>query len=289
VRARESDRASIDAIRNLIVNPQSDSPVTLGAVADVRETIGPSEINRVEQDKVAIVSSNLRDVDLGSAVAEVNRLVREHPLGADIRLSFGGQSEELEASQKSLLFAFGLAIFLVYLVMASQFESLLHPFVILFSIPLAIVGAALALFLVGSPVSVVVFIGLILLVGIVVKNAIVLIDKVNQLREEGVAKRDAICQAAESRLRPIIMTTVCTLFGFAPLAFLGGEGAEVRQPMAITVIGGLLVSTLLTLVVIPVVYDLMDRRGDEYYRERGRRHRGELDHELAGAAMEGAA
>jgi HAE1 family hydrophobic/amphiphilic exporter-1 len=289
VRARESDRESIEAIRNLIVNPQSDSPVTLGAVAEVRETIGPSEINRVEQDKVAIVSSNLRDVDLGSAVAEVRRLVREQPLGADIRLSFGGQSEELDASQQSLLFAFGLAIFLVYLVMASQFESLLHPFVILFSIPLAIVGAALALFLVGSPVSVVVFIGLILLVGIVVKNAIVLIDKVNQLREEGVPKRQAICDAAESRLRPIIMTTVCTLFGFAPLAFLGGEGAEVRQPMAITVIGGLLVSTLLTLVVIPIVYDLMDRKGDAWYRERGARHRGELDHELAGAAAEGAA
>jgi HAE1 family hydrophobic/amphiphilic exporter-1 len=290
VRARESDRASIEAIRNLIINPQSESPVTLGSVAEVRETIGPSEINRVDQDKVAIVSANLRDVDLGSAVAEVRRLEREQSLGAGISLTFGGQSEELGASQKSLIFAFALAIFLVYLVMASQFESLLHPFVILFSIPLAIVGAALALFLVGSPVSVVVFIGLILLVGIVVKNAIVLIDKVNQLREEGVPKREAICRAAESRLRPIIMTTVCTLFGFAPLAFLGGEGAEVRQPMAITVIGGLLVSTLLTLVVIPVVYDLMDRRGDAYYKERGRLHRGELDDEDddAGAAANGA-
>jgi len=139
-------------------------------------------------------------------------------------------------------------------------------------------------------VSVVVFIGLILLVGIVVKNAIVLIDKVNQLREEGLNKRDAICGAAESRLRPIIMTTTTTLFGFAPLAFFAGEGAEVRQPMAITVIGGLLVSTLLTLVVIPVVYDLMDRRGDAWYRERGRRHRGELNEEpvVAADSFEGA-
>ncbi len=277
VRARETDRASVEAIRNLIVNPQSETPVTLGAVAEVKETLGPSEINRVEQDRVAIVSSNLRDVDLGSAVAEVRRLVAEEPLGTEIQLSFGGQSEELDASQNSLMFAFALAIFLVYLVMASQFESLLHPFVIMFSVPLAIVGAALALFIVGSPVSVVVFIGLILLVGIVVKNAIVLIDKVNQLRDEGVPKRQAICDAAESRLRPIIMTTLTTLFGFAPLAFIGGEGAEVRQPMAITVIGGLIVSTLLTLVVIPVVYDLMDRRGDEWYRERGKRHRGELE------------
>jgi multidrug efflux pump subunit AcrB len=168
-----------------------------------------------------------------------------------------------------LLFAFGLAIFLVYLVMASQFESLLHPFVIMFSVPLAIVGAVLALWLSRSPVSVVVFIGLILLVGIVVKNAIVLIDKVNQLREEGVAKRDAICQGAESRLRPIAMTTLCTLFGFAPLAFFGGDGAEVRAPMAITVIGGLAVSTLLTLVVIPIMYDRLDRKSDAAYKARG--------------------
>jgi HAE1 family hydrophobic/amphiphilic exporter-1 len=197
-------------------------------------------------------------------------MIKDDPLSADVRIAFGGQSEELDRSRNSLFFAFALAIFLVYLVMASQFESLLHPFVILFSIPLAMVGAVLALWLSGSPVSVVVFIGLILLVGIVVKNAIVLIDKVNQLREEGVAKREAICRGAESRLRPIIMTTLTTLFGFAPLAFLGGDGAEVRAPMAITVIGGLSVSTILTLIVIPIVYNLLDRRTDQYYRERGR-------------------
>jgi HAE1 family hydrophobic/amphiphilic exporter-1 len=157
--------------------------------------------------------------------------------------------------------------------MASQFESLLHPFVILFTIPLALVGAVAALLLTGSPVSVVVFIGLILLVGLVVKNAIILIDKVNQLREAGVAKREALVEGARSRLRPIMMTTLCALFGFLPLALAFGEGAEVRSPMAITVIGGLLVSTLLTLVVIPVVYDLLDRRPDSAYVERGRRAR----------------
>jgi HAE1 family hydrophobic/amphiphilic exporter-1 len=120
---------------------------------------------------------------------------------------------------------------------------------------------------------VVVFIGLILLVGLVTKNAIILIDKVNQLRETGVAKRDALVEGARSRLRPIAMTTLCTLFGFLPLAIAVGEGAEVRSPMAITVIGGLLVSTLLTLLVIPVVYDLLDRRSEEYWLERGRRAR----------------
>ena len=202
---------------------------------------------------------------------EVQAMVAEQPLGAAVGMHIGGQGEELEESARSLIFAFGLAIFLVYLVMASQFESLLHPFVILFTIPLALVGAVLALLLSGKPISVVVFIGLILLVGLVTKNAIILIDKVNQLREAGVAKHEALVEGARSRLRPIIMTTLCTLFGFLPLAVAMGEGAEVRAPMAITVIGGLLVSTLLTLLVIPVVYDLMDRKGDAYYRERGRK------------------
>jgi HAE1 family hydrophobic/amphiphilic exporter-1 len=269
VRGEEKSRASVDDIRRIIVNPTSDRPVSLDAVADVIETTGPSEIHRADQTRVALVSSNLRGVDLGTAVQEVRQMVRENPLGADVRLAFGGQSEELDSSIRSLLFAFGLAIFLVYLVMASQFESLLHPFVIMFSVPLAMVGAVLALWLSGSPVSVVVFIGLILLVGIVVKNAIVLIDKVNQLREEGYSKREAICLGAESRLRPIAMTTLCTLFGFAPLAFFGGDGAEVRAPMAITVIGGLAVSTLLTLVVIPIMYDRLDRKPDAAYKARG--------------------
>jgi len=277
VRAEEQARSSVDDIRNIIINPAAPQPVTLSSVAQVVETIGPSEINRVDQTRVAIISANLRDIDLGTAVAEVRDMVAADPLSADVRMAFGGQSEELDRSRNSLFFAFGLAIFLVYLVMASQFESLLHPFVILFSIPLAMVGAVLALWLSGSPISVVVFIGLILLVGIVVKNAIVLIDKVNQLREEGVAKREAICQGAESRLRPIIMTTLTTLFGFAPLAFFGGEGAEVRAPMALTVIGGLTVSTLLTLVVIPIVYDLLDRRPDSYYKARGALHHDALE------------
>jgi hydrophobic/amphiphilic exporter-1 (mainly G- bacteria), HAE1 family len=251
----------------------ADTPIRLSSVADVVASEGPSEIHRISQERVAIVSSNLRYGDLGSAVAEINHIVASHPLAAGVKVHVGGQSEELDASVKSLLFALGLAIFLVYLVMASQFESLLHPFVIMFTIPLAAVGAVLALKLTASPVSVVVFIGLIMLVGIVVKNAIVLIDRVNQLREAGVPKREAIAQGAESRLRPIVMTTLCTLIGFSPLAIGVGEGAEVRAPMAITVIGGLAVSTLLTLVVIPVVYDLVDRRGDAWYRARGERHR----------------
>ena len=273
VRAQESDRASVEDIRRLVVNPSGKAPVELASVADVVSTTGPSEIHRADQRRVAIVSANLRDIDLGTAIREVESMVAQTPLGTDIQMRIGGQGQELGESIRSLLFAFGLAIFLVYLVMASQFESLLHPFVILFTIPLALVGAVAALLLTRSPASVVVFIGLILLVGLVVKNAIILIDKVNQLREEGVAKREALVEGARSRLRPIMMTTLTAVFGFMPLALAFGEGAEVRSPMAITVIGGLVVSTLLTLLVIPVVYDLLDRKSDAFYAERGRRAR----------------
>ncbi len=274
VRLLPSERRSLGDVRNLIVGGTPQAPVRLSAVADVTQTVGPAEIHRISQERVAIVSAGLAGGNLEGGIAEVHRLVAANPLAPGVSVRIGGQGRELGDSTRSLLFALGLAMFLVYLVMASQFESLLHPFVIMFSVPLAMVGAVLALKLTGSTISVVVFIGLIMLVGIVVKNAIVLIDRVNQLREAGVAKRDALVQAASSRLRPIVMTTLCTLIGFLPLALGGGDGAEVRAPMAITVIGGLLVSTLLTLVVIPVVYDLLDHRGDAWYAARGARHRG---------------
>lgn len=271
VRAEEGQRSSVEDIGNLLVNIGSGTPLRLASVARVEAGTGPSEIHRVDQARVAVVSANLQGIDLGTAMADVQRMVAEKPLGADIRLAMGGQGEELERSLRSLLFAFALAVFLVYLVMASQFESLLHPFVILFTIPLALVGAVLALFVTGNAVSVVVFIGLILLVGLVTKNAIILVDRVNQLRVAGLAKREALVEGARSRLRPIIMTSACTLFGFLPLALAMGEGAEVRSPMAITVIGGLMVSTLLTLLVIPVMYDLLDRKSDADYAARARR------------------
>lgn len=248
----------------------------LSSVADVIATEGPAEIHRIGQERTAIVSADVARGDLGSAIAEIREIVAAHPLAAGVAVHIGGQCEDLSDSVRSLLFALGLAIFMVYLVMASQFESLLHPFVIMFSVPLAIVGAVLALKLTGSTLSVLAFIGLIMLVGIVVKNAIILIDRVNQLREEELAKRDAIFAAAESRLRPISMTTLATLLGFLPLAIGIGAGAEVRAPMAITVMGGLAVSTLLTLVVILVVYDLLDRRADAWYVARGERKRAKL-------------
>jgi HAE1 family hydrophobic/amphiphilic exporter-1 len=159
-----------------------------------------------------------------------------------------------------LLFALVLAVFLVYLVMASQFESLLHPFVILLSIPLAAIGVALALWFTDTRISVMVFIGLIMLAGIVVNNAIVLVDLINQLRRGGMDRSAAIREASRLRLRPIMMTTLTTVLGLLPMALGVGEGAEMRMPMAVTVIGGLLTATVLTLVVVPVMYSLLDRR-----------------------------
>ena len=260
VRAQESDRASIDEIRRLIVNPGSPKPIPLSAIASVEITNGPGEVRRVSQQRVAIVSANLSYGDLGEAAAEVENVLSEITMPAGVFADIGGQNEEMSDSFRSLLFALSLAIFLVYLVMASQFESLLHPFIILFTIPLALVGAILALYLTGTTISVVVFIGLILLAGIVVNNAIVLIDLINQMRRKGTEKIEAIMEGGKSRLRPILMTTLTTTLGLLPLAIGFGDGAELRAPMGITVIGGLLVSTLLTLVVIPVMYSILDRK-----------------------------
>lgn len=260
VRAQESDRASIDEIQRLIVNPGSDRPIPLSAIADVQIANGPGEIRRVSQQRVAIVSANLNYGDLGEAAEDVQQILSEVTMPTGIYAQIGGQNEEMSDSFRSLVFALSLAVFLVYLVMASQFESLLHPFIILFTIPLALVGAILALYLTGTTISVVVFIGLILLAGIVVNNAIVLIDLINQMRRKGTEKIEAIMEGGKSRLRPILMTTLTTTLGLLPLAIGFGDGAELRAPMGITVIGGLLVSTLLTLVVIPVMYSIMDRK-----------------------------
>jgi HAE1 family hydrophobic/amphiphilic exporter-1 len=260
VRSVDSREASVDEIRNLIVNPASDRPVTLQAVADIQISRGPAEIRRVAQERVAIITANLAYGDLGAAVAEANDAINRVPMANGITAMVSGQNEEMQNSFRSMQFALALAVFLVYLVMASQFESLIHPLVILFTIPLALVGAVLALFITGTTVNVVAFIGVIMLAGIVVNNAIVLVDLINQLQAQGMEKISAIIEAGTARLRPILMTTLTTALGLLPMAIGIGEGAEVRTPMAITVIGGLLVSTLLTLVVIPVVYSLMDRK-----------------------------
>ena len=260
VRARDDQRESLERLAQMVVNPGADRPITLNAVADLSLAIGPSEIRRSAQQRVALITANPGFGDLGRAADEARAILAEIPMPAGMSARVTGQSEEMQRAFSSLLLALALAVFLVYLVMASQFESLLHPFVILLTIPLALTGAVFALWLTGSSLSVVVFIGLIMLAGIVVNNAIVLVTRINQLRESGVVRLEAIIEGGKARLRPIIMTTLTTTLGLLPLALGLGEGAEMRAPMAVTVIGGLLLATLLTLIVIPVVYSLLDRR-----------------------------
>lgn len=260
VRSVDTRAASIEEVRNLIVNPGADFPVPLSAVADVQLAVGPAEVRRVGQERVAVVSANLARGDLGAAIEHLQGIVAEVELPVGTTAFLSGQSEDMQDSFRSLQFVMLMAVFLVYLVMASQFESLVHPFVILLTIPLAVIGAVWALWITGTTVNVVAYIGLIMLAGIVVNQSIVLIDAVNQARERGLAKHEAIVEAGRLRLRPILITKLTTILGLLPMALGLGEGAEVRAPMAITVIGGVLLTTFLTLLVIPVVYAVLDRK-----------------------------
>ena len=203
--------ASIEQVRNLIVNPGSDRPVPLSAVADVRLATGPAEVRRANQERVAVISASPASTDLGAATAIAERIVADTSLPAGIGVTVTGQSEEMQQSFRTLALAFALAVFLVYLVMASQFESLLHPFVILFTIPMGLIGAVWGLFATGATLNAIALIGLIMLAGIVVNNAIVLIDAINQARERGREKLDAIIEAGRTRLRPILITAVSTI------------------------------------------------------------------------------
>jgi HAE1 family hydrophobic/amphiphilic exporter-1 len=256
VRAFGQGQARVEDIDELIVGHANGRPIFLKAVADVEITEGPTEIRRERQKRAAIVSGNLAGRDMGRVADDVRAVLdRLRPeLPASVVTTLSGQEQELQRSFRSLALAMGLAIFLVYLVMASQFESFLHPFVIIFTLPLGAIGVILALALTGNTINVVAIIGAVMLAGIVVNNAIVLIDAVNQRRRAGADLLAALKEAGQSRLRPILMTSATTIFGLLPMALGFGEGAELRAPLAITVIGGLAVATILTLIVIPVVY-----------------------------------
>jgi HAE1 family hydrophobic/amphiphilic exporter-1 len=262
VRSTSGQEVKVEDVQNLIVDHRSGTPVYLTSVATISRELGPTEIRRIGQKRAAIVSANLEGRSLGSAADDIRAVLREYLFPVNVVAGLSGQEEERQRSFASLLLALALALFLVYLVMAAQFESFLHPFIILFTVPLGGIGALFALVLARQPINVVVMIGLVMLGGIVVNNAIVLIDAVNKLRAEGHPRREALRLAGLRRMRPILMTTGTTVLGLLPMALGIGEGAELRAPLAITVIGGLSGATLLTLIVIPAVYELVERRKD---------------------------
>ena len=252
--------SSLQSVLDLPVNPAAPTPVPLRAVASVEVVQGPAEIRRIKNSRAVVVSASGTSLDLGGAAASIEAALADMDVPDEVVVELGGQKREMDEAQTSMRFALLLAVFLVYVVMASQFESLLQPLVILLTVPLAGVGVVFLLDLLGEPLSVVVFIGLIMLAGIVVNNAIVLVDRVNQMRARGLEVNEALVEAGRARLRPILMTTATTALGLLPLtgwleavpvigALGSGEGAELRAPMAIAVISGLVASTVLTLVV----------------------------------------
>ncbi|MCU1338295.1 MAG: acriflavin resistance protein [Bryobacterales bacterium] len=273
VRADENQRNTVESVGNLLINVASQTnqagqqaksgiPIRLASIADLTIDRGPSEVRRIRSQRAAVVSANLSGRALSSVTEEIRTALQgiRSGLPPDITIGLGGQNEELNTSYRSLLFALALAIFLVYLVMASEFESLMQPVIILFSVPFGLVGVIFSLAVTRTTISVMVLLGVIILVGIVVNNAIVLIDYANQLRARGYSRREALKTAGEVRLRPIIMTTLTTVLGLVPMALGWGEGAEIRTPMAIAVIGGMTFSTMLTLIFVPVMYEILDRK-----------------------------
>jgi len=266
---------SLAAVAALPVNPSAEQPVPLRSVAHIEELQGPSEIRRIGNTRAVVVTGESTGFDLGGLTERIERRLAQLAVPEDVTVELGGQKREMDEALSSMRFAFFLAIFLVYVVMACQFESIVQPLIIMVTVPLGLVGVVFALDLLGVSLSVVVFLGLILLGGIVVNNAIVLIDRINQLRAQGMAPVEAVREAGISRLRPILMTTVASVFGLLPMTgWLGwvpvigklgsGAGAELRAPMAVTVIAGLTSATLLTLIVIPSIYALIAR----YSRQR---------------------
>ncbi len=255
---KPASRATPDAIREIYIRG-TGGLVQLANVVRVQETLAPKELNHYNRVRSATITANLvPGVNLGQALDDLDRIAAEK-LPAGIKREFGGQSLEFKSSSSSLYFMFLLAIVFIYLVLAAQFESFVHPLTILLSVPLAVFGALLTLFIFGQTLNIYSQIGLIMLIGLVTKNAILIVEFSNQLQESGKSATDAVIEAATIRLRPILMTSFSTIFGILPIAVGFGAGAESRRPLGLSVVGGVFFSTFLTLVLVPVLYTLLAR------------------------------
>jgi len=242
----------------LQVRTPTGEMVRLDSVVTIRSGVGPININRTDRARSVLLTANLEGVPLNRALETVDAILAEE-LPDGYRAEPTGQAEEFAKSMNSLLFALGLAVLIVYMLLASQFDSLIHPFTIMFALPPALVGALLALLFTGYTINIMSVIGIILLFGLVTKNSILLVDLTIQRQEGGLDREAALREACPIRLRPILMTAVSMIFGVLPVALALGEGGEARAPMAVATAGGMITSTLLTLFVVPVVYALMDR------------------------------
>ncbi|MCX5692892.1 MAG: efflux RND transporter permease subunit [Candidatus Omnitrophica bacterium] len=267
VRLRPEDRKKLSSIRNILIHSPLGIDVPLSEVAYISHGVGPSEIKRLDQQRVILMTANVTGRPLDKVIYDVNKMIDSimarhadikkqaaKQVEKDFTIELAGENQEMKESFLSLMFALILSVLLVYMIMASEFESFWQPFIIMFTLPLSLIGVSWTLFLTHTPISVIVILGVITLGGVVVDNGIVLIDKINNLRIEGKDLITAVIQAGSNRLRPIMMTSFTTVLGLLPLALGLGEGSELQAPMAITVMGGLTVCTFLTLFVIPALY-----------------------------------
>jgi CzcA family heavy metal efflux pump len=260
VRAQEKDRSSLSDLSQIFVMNVQGRPISLDNIAAINKGAGPIQIERKYQQRIIHVTANTFGRDLGSVAADIQDKLDRIQLPPNFKINITGAVESQQESFLALLGAFILAVILVYMVLASQFKSLLDPFIIMFSVPLGLIGVLWALFLTQTNLSVTSFMGVIMMAGIVVSNGILLVDYTNRLRGRGLGLEEAVVLGGRTRLRPILMTTLCTILGLIPMAIGLGEGSESNAPMAIAVIGGLTISTLLTLVFIPTLYAIFESR-----------------------------
>lgn len=253
------DRESAEDVGRITLLNHFGKPIELSQVARVTFGKGPSQIQRKNRERLVTVAANLSgEVALGQVTAAVEQAVAQAGIPEGVKVYFGGDAENMRDMFRDMMIALSLAILFVYMIMVSLFESYIHPFTIMFSLPVALVGALGSLALTGMTLSMFSMIGIIMLMGLVTKNAILLVDFTNTLRSRGYGMREALLESGKTRLRPIIMTTATMIFGLMPLALALGAGSEMRQSMAVVVIGGLTSSTVLTLVLVPVVYTYVD-------------------------------
>jgi HAE1 family hydrophobic/amphiphilic exporter-1 len=258
---------SVQDIEMLSVPSPLGLVVPLKNIAQLKYEHGPVKIDRMEQSRVVTVYSTYEKRNFGDVMEDIENRLNDYSLPGGYSIHYGGEQEQLTESFNDLKLALILGVILVYMIMASQFESLVHPFTIMFTVPLAFTGGFLGLLIVGKPLSVPAFLGFIMLAGIVVNNGIVLVDYINKLRADGMRREQSVIRAGTTRLRPILMTSLTTILGLLPLALGIGEGTELQVPLAITVIGGLTLSTVLTLVVVPVIYTIIDDIGRRFKRK----------------------
>ncbi len=261
VRFQERFRDNIHEIENIPLVTPLNKVVYVGQVATIERGEGPIKIARENQSRIVTVTANIAGRDLGGVVRDIQARLGaiDKQLPPGYFLEFGGSYQQMTEAFRILALVFAIASLLVYMIMASQFESFRHPLIIMFTVPLGLIGVVFGLLLTGKTISLSVWVGFIILAGVVVDNAIVMIDYINQLRQRGIETKEAIVQGSVTRLRAVLLTALTTMIGMLPMALSTSEGAEFRAPMAITVLGGMTVTTVLTLFVIPVIYSLFEK------------------------------